>query len=148
MNRQTWWPQFRSCVEQLSLERLSALGDYYAADAVFQDPFHTLTGRPAILGGYAAMFKGLHQPRFESLSMAVQEQTGAIAVRWVFRFSVHSRAPKVEIPGTSWLTLNDQGEITRHEDHWDASRLLEAFPVVGGLNRWVKKRIAKLAQSR
>jgi hypothetical protein len=143
----TWWPSFKTCVEALSHEQLPELGRFYATHAEFRDPFHTVFGREAILRSYAAMFRGLHAPRFESLALATSPSEARVAVRWVFCFRLKAHTAAIEIPGTSWLTLNQAQEIVLHEDHWDASTLLAAFPVVGGLTRLTKKHIAKQAQS-
>ncbi len=142
-----WWSSFKACVEQLSLVQVPVLGQFYAADAEFRDPFHTVFGREAILRSYAAMFNGLHAPRFESLALATTASHETVAVRWVFCFQLKAHTALIQIPGTSWLTLNQAQEITLHEDHWDASALLAAFPLVGGLTRLTKKLIAKQAQS-
>lgn len=147
MNLDDWWLRFQSCVEQLSPERLTELGAFYAVHAEFRDPFHTVFGREAILQSYSAMFTGLYRPRFESLALASSTPGSAVAVRWVFRFRLNAHAQEVVIPGTSWLTLNAEKDILLHEDHWDASALLAVFPLVGGLTRLSKKLIAKRAQS-
>jgi len=147
MNRSDWWPRFQACVESLSLERLEDLGQFYAPQARFQDPFQTVVGRPAILQCYRAMFGGLHQPGFSNLEMASQGPDGPVAVRWHFRFAVHARAEARGIPGTSWLRFDPDGLILLHEDHWDASLLIDAFPLVGRVTQLVKKKIARHAQS-
>lgn len=147
-NIHAWWPAFQSCVESLRPERLADLGEFYAPDARFSDPFHqAVQGRQAILGLYANMFASLHAPHFHSLGLASTGPGHCVAVRWVFGFSIHSRAPAKAIAGTSWLTFNADGQIVLHEDHWDASLLLDAFPVIGGLTRMVKQRIARHSQS-
>lgn len=147
MNLERWWPGFQSCVQTLSPERLADLGQFYAPEAQFQDPFQRVQGREAILHCYAAMFSSLHQPHFHSLALASRGPDGSVAVRWVFGFSTQPRAPAVSIPGTSWLHFDADGLIMLHEDHWDASLLLDAFPVIGGITRLVKRRIARHAQS-
>ena len=50
--------------EQLSPAHLARLGDYYAPDAQFKDPFNDVRGVPAIAQVFAHMFDTLEQPRF------------------------------------------------------------------------------------
>ncbi|MEY2776489.1 MAG: hypothetical protein RLY30_587 [Pseudomonadota bacterium] len=147
MNHSQWWSRFQTCVEGLSLDRLEELGQFYAPDAQFQDPFQAVQGREAILRCYRSMFTGLHEPRFSALAYAGQGPNDPVAVRWVFGFSLRPQSASTQIPGTSWLQFDAQGLIVLHEDHWDASRLIDAFPWVGGVTRLVKKQIAKHAQS-
>jgi hypothetical protein len=47
------------------------------------------------------------------------------------------------VRGGSHLRLDGAGRITMHRDYWDAAEeLYEKLPVVGGLMRWLKGRVA------
>lgn len=59
--------------EQLTPAQLSLLGDYYAPDARFKDPFNDVRGVPAIRAIFAHMFENLEQPRFIVTQRLVQD---------------------------------------------------------------------------
>ena len=44
--------------------------------------------------------------------------------------------------GGTHLVLNSSGHITSHRHYWDAAgELYEKLPVIGGLMRWLKRKI-------
>ncbi|WP_348691263.1 nuclear transport factor 2 family protein, partial [Acidovorax soli] len=60
--------------EQLSLADIAAIGQLYAPDARFKDPFNEVQGVPAIQAIFAHMFEALEQPRFVVTGRVVQGQ--------------------------------------------------------------------------
>ncbi|MBC7203310.1 MAG: nuclear transport factor 2 family protein, partial [Pusillimonas sp.] len=51
--------------ENLTPARLELLGEIYANDAVFTDPFNNVTGVQAIRRIFEHMFSTVHQPVFK-----------------------------------------------------------------------------------
>ena len=44
--------------------------------------------------------------------------------------------------GSTHLVFNRQGQIELHRDYWDAAEELYAkLPLVGGLMRWLQRRV-------
>ena len=129
--------------ETLSRESLGRLGEVYAADARFKDPFNEVVGTAPITAIFEAMFDQLEAPRFRVLE-AVGDGRRACLV-WEFDF----RNPRLDggraqlIRGASWLEFDGEGRVTNHRDYWDAAEeLYEELPVVGALMRWLRRRIA------
>jgi len=63
---------------------------------------------------------------------------------WEFRFGFKGfkRGQEQVILGASHLVLSDTGRVTLHRDYWDAAEeLYEKLPLVGGLMRWLKRRV-------
>ena len=50
--------------EGLSPADLARLGEFYAPDARFKDPFNEVQGLPAIRAVFDHMYVALHEPRF------------------------------------------------------------------------------------
>ena len=130
--------------ETLSPAGVSQLGELYAADARFKDPFNEVQGVPAIQGIFSHMFDTLEQPRFVVTGRVVQGQQCFLT--WEFRFAFRSYAQGVEqtIRGATHLVLDDAQRITLHRDYWDAAEeLYEKLPGLRVLMRWLKKRASQ-----
>jgi hypothetical protein len=129
--------------ETLTPATVGALGEFYAVDAKFQDPFNAVQGLPAITRIFHDMFERLHEPRFH-VRQSVQEGRDVFLI-WDFTFRIKSLSPERvrTIHGTSHLQLADDGRVIRHRDYWDAAAELYAqLPVIGGLMRFLARRFA------
>ena len=131
--------------EQLQAADIVRLGDWYADNAHFKDPFKDVHGIEAIQAVFEHMFVSLHQPRFIVTSRIVQGNQCFLV--WDFLFRFKTMQPDVEqcIHGGSHLVfaLNPHGEwrVQSHRDYWDAAEeLYEKLPVLGSLMRWLKRR--------
>ena len=127
--------------EQLTPADLVRLGEIYAADARFKDPFNEVQGVAAIERVFARMFDGLDAPRFV-IRDAVTEGGQAFLI-WDFRFRMRrfGRATEQQVCGATHLVFAGDGRIALHRDYWDAAEeLYEKLPVVGALMRWLKRR--------
>lgn len=127
--------------EHLTPDTVATLGQIYAADARFKDPFNDITGLPGIQRIFSHMFVTLDTPRFVVRERMLQG--GQCFLTWEFRFRFKRFAPGVEqvIRGATHLEFNAAGLVTLHRDYWDAAEeLYEKLPVVGSLMRWLKRR--------
>ncbi len=130
--------------EQLQPADIARLDQHYAADARFKDPFNDVRGVPAIAQIFQHMFDSLEQPRFV---VTQQLQQGSdVFLRWdfTFRFRNFQRDQLQRIEGATHLKLDGAGLVTLHRDYWDAAEeLYEKLPLVGGLMRWLKRRVQR-----
>lgn len=132
--------QLIALYEQLSPAHLTHLGDYYAADAQFKDPFNEVRGVPAIAQVFAHMFDTLDDARFVVTEHLVQGDQAFLA--WEFHFRMRRWRPKAAqcIRGATLLRFNAQGRVAVHRDYWDAAEeLYEKLPVLGGVMRWLRR---------
>ena len=132
--------------EQLQATDLSTLGNWYAPDARFKDPFKEVQGVAAIAAVFAHLFETLHEPRFVVTERIVQGSQCFLVWDFLFRFKTMDNATTQCIRGGSHLQFvqSDDGDwrISLHRDYWDAAEeLYEKLPLVGGLMRWLKKRV-------
>jgi len=129
--------------EALSPADVARIGEVYAPDAWFKDPFNEVRGADAIGRIFAHMFDALENPRF-----VVRDRTGdrgQAFVTWDFEFGFRRGAPRgaQRIRGASHLRFDAQGRIAMHRDYWDAAEeLYEKLPVVGAAMRWLRRRAA------
>ncbi|HET7793299.1 MAG TPA: nuclear transport factor 2 family protein [Rhizobacter sp.] len=129
--------------EQLTPGDIDRLGEFYAANAFFKDPFNQVRGVPAIQAVFRHMYASLDEPRFVVRDVIVQGAQCFLTWDFVFRFKRFSREPQT-VRGGSHLRLDDAGRIVLHRDYWDAAEeLYEKLPVLGALMRWLKKRATR-----
>jgi ketosteroid isomerase-like protein len=125
--------------EALGRDDLARLGAAYTDDAWFKDPFNEVRGRGAIVRIFEHMFDTLQAPRFV-VHDAVTEGEQCF-LTWDFRF--RRTGADMVIRGASHLRLAADGRIEVHRDYWDAAEeLYEKLPLLGGLMRWLRRRIA------
>jgi hypothetical protein len=137
-------PRFARLVdlfEQLGPDDVARLGEFYAADARFKDPFNEVTGVPAVQRIFRHMFASLADPRFVVHAVVVQGDQGFLT--WGFRFSFRRGDLRVQtVRGASHLVLDAAGRIALHRDYWDAAEeLYEKLPLLGTLMRWLRRRV-------
>lgn len=132
---------FIKAAATLSAETVDQLAAFYAPDATFTDPFQTVKGRTKIAQVYRSMFEQLDGPRFVNVRVLGAAASTEVMIGWDFEFAFQSGGARQCIPGTSRLTLDEQGMIQEHLDYWDASRLMQALPVVGRLIAWLRQKI-------
>jgi steroid delta-isomerase len=132
--------------EQLQPTDIARMGDWYADDARFKDPFKDVQGLSEIQAIFQHMFASLQQPRFVVTSRIVQGNQCFLVWDFLFRFKTMQTNVEQCIHGGSHLVfaLNPHGEwrVQSHRDYWDAAEeLYEKLPWVGGLMRWLKQRV-------
>lgn len=125
--------------ESLTPGSVDALAALYAADARFRDPFNDVRGREAIARIFHHMYSQVDAPRFEVLS--AMRQGDAAWLEWVMHFELRGRPQS--IAGASRLRFDRDGQVADHRDYWDAAQeLYEKLPLLGGLMRWLRRRLA------
>lgn len=123
--------------ESLTGQSVARMGDFYAADAYFKDPFNEVRTLPDIQAIFARMFEVVESPRFVITERIVGEQS--VALTWDFDFGMRGRA--IRVHGASVLRFDAAGRVQYHRDYWDAAEeLYEKLPVLGVLMRWLKRR--------
>jgi steroid Delta-isomerase len=128
--------------ESLTEANLSDLRALYATDAYFKDPFNEVRDIEAIHNIFAHMFVSTNDPRFVVQSRI--EQRDEAFLTWEFRFRIKRFKPDVEqiIRGASHLRFDAENCVCYHRDYWDAAEeLYEKLPIVGGLMRFLKRRM-------
>lgn len=127
--------------ESISPADVGRLGELYAADAFFKDPFNEVRGVPAITRIFEHMFVQVDEPRF-TVNERVAHGDAAFLV-WDFDFVFRRPMPArpCRIRGCSHLRFDADGRIAFHRDYWDAAEeLYEKLPAVGAAMRWMRRR--------
>ncbi|ODS22764.1 transcriptional regulator [Candidatus Endobugula sertula] len=120
---------------------LSRMDEIYAEDIVFRDPLHRIQGLPILRDTMNEMYANLSECRFEYLDQLVTHDSAYI------KWNMHYRHPKlgntlISVRGVSQIQFSEL--IDFHEDIYDMGELLyEHVPMMGGLVRWLKKRLVR-----
>lgn len=120
---------------------LDRLGEFYAADARFKDPFNDVRGLDAVRGVFAHMFRALESPRFAVRDRV--EQGDRAFLTWDFSFRLRGAPATHVVHGGSLITFDAHGRIAEHVDYWDSADLFETLPLVGAAMRWLKRRASR-----
>ncbi len=126
--------------ETLTLQSVTDLPRFYAADCRFKDPFNDVRGLDALGAIFRHMFDQLDAPRFIVRERVVEMPRVLLA--WDFEFRFRRWQPRVTqcIHGASLLSFDDAGLVTMHRDYWDAAEeLYEKLPGIGALLRLLKR---------
>ncbi|MBK7659424.1 MAG: nuclear transport factor 2 family protein [Betaproteobacteria bacterium] len=119
------------------------MGEVYAPDATFRDPFNEVAGLPAIQAIFRHMYEPLVDPRFVILETI--EEGDRLVLTWDMLFRIRKYQPEVErkIHGLSLLRFGPDGRVAVHRDYWDAAgELYSQLPLVGPLMRFLAKKMA------
>ena len=138
-------PRFARLVERfetLAAADVARLGEHYAAEVRFKDPFNEVTGLAAVQRIYAHMFEALDAPHFKVHEVVAQGDQAFLTWDFIFRFK-RGETRLQTVRGASHLVLDAQGRIVLHRDYWDAAEeLYEKLPLLGALMRWLKRRVS------
>ena len=127
--------------ETLTQDRVANLGQVYAPNARFVDPFNDVEGLANIEKIFRHMFVALNDPRFVVTGHVTQDMQCFLLWDFHFRFKGFQKHTLQTIRGTSHLVFADTGLVTLHRDYWDAAQeLYEKIPLIGGLMRWLRRR--------
>ena len=127
--------------EHFTSADVARLGEFYAADARFRDPFNDVHGVAQVQRIFAHMFEALEAPRFVVHDILVQGDQCFLIWDFVFRFR-RLRRELQRVHGSSHLRLAADGRIAAHRDYWDAAEeLYEKLPLLGALMRWLRRQV-------
>lgn len=125
-------------------ETLPELRRVTSHDVRFKDPFHDVQGRGAMLAVLERAFKDVENVEFVVTHQCLPPGEAIGFLKW--RMTGHLRrlgGRPWSVEGMTEVRLDHQGLVTAHYDYWDAaSGLYEAFPVIGPVLRFIRRRIA------
>ncbi|MGB8339200.1 MAG: nuclear transport factor 2 family protein [Burkholderiales bacterium] len=126
----------------LTPEAVARMSEFYAHDAYFKDPFNEVNELADIQRIFRHMFVSLSDVKFD-VSETIAQDADVVLV-WDFTFRIKKYKPGIQqrIRGVSHIRFNAEGKVNYHRDYWDAAEeLYEKLPLVGGLMRFLKKRV-------
>ncbi len=120
-------------------------------DMHFRDPFNDVHGRAHFVRCLQDMLEKLDDLRIEVTHVAAlaarSELPGAapsFALYWHFSGRLKQLGRRHwAVTGVAVVTLAVDGRVAEHLDYWDAAGgFYEQLPMIGGLMRWLRRRLA------
>jgi ketosteroid isomerase-like protein len=125
--------------QTLAPASLDRLGEFYAPDAHFKDPFNEVVGVAAIRRIFEHMFATADAPRFVVTRRIVQGDQAMLG--WDFHLRLRGR--EIVVRGVSHLSFDADGRVGLHRDYWDpAEELYVHLPVIGVLMRALRRKLS------
>jgi len=102
--------QWYAALDRASLERID---EFYAARALFKDPFNDVKGVRSIRAIFAHMFATTEDPRFVILDRVGQGEQGFAT--WRFEFRLKGRF--YTVLGATHFRFDEAGRVSEHRDY-------------------------------
>ena len=127
--------------EALSADTLDGLADVMAPGVRFRDPFNDVRGIARVREVFAETYRRLQDVEVRVTDVAAGRE--ACYLRWSFAYRIGRSRRHWQLAGLTEVRFDDDGRVTAHIDHWDAaSQVYEKLPVIGGMLRLLRARIA------
>jgi steroid delta-isomerase len=134
--------RYNKFVEQLTDESVEEFREFASPNVRYRDPMMDAKGVDAALAYMHKWFKDLDGLRFEMKGYARNGQI--VFQHWLMTFRIKKQPKRLwELDGVSKIVFDDAGKIEDQIDYWDASPLLESFPVLGKVVTLIKKLVAR-----
>lgn len=143
MDYRTRTAEVAAYFETLTPALVADLGQFYAPQARFKDPFNEVQGLHEVKRIFEHMYVALEAPHFVITGSMVDGAQAFLTWDFKFTFRRFDTQNLQTIRGGTHLQYDLNGLITLHRDYWDAAEeLYEKLPVLGGVMRWLKARAA------
>ena len=129
--------------EQLVPADAERIGEFYAPDASFRDPFNDVHGVAEISRVFRHMFEELADCRFV-ITETITGDAGALLI-WDFTFRIRKWRPDTvqTIHGATHVKFAPDGKVAYHRDYWDAAEELYAkLPLIGPVMRFLQRKLS------
>ena len=136
---------FCAAFNKLDKNCTELLYELYTRDVTFIDPFHRIEGVEALEAHFLKLYDNVTECRFVFHDSVRVEQQAYVTWTMQLRHPRLAGGNSVAVEGCSQLTFSTRhpGRVSRHRDYFDAGAMLyEQLPVLGGMVRWLKRRMA------
>ena len=131
--------KFKDYFTQLDFDNDAVLSEIYSNDVVFTDPIHEIRGIEKL----NIYFNKLNDNLLEGSFQFTEESTvgDKAYLSWEMKLKLKRPSKTVKASGISVLTIEEK--IIKQRDYFDAGELFyENIPILGGIIRFLKKKIA------
>ncbi len=144
MNNEETKAKISKAYNDLNVNTLDQLENFYAETVEFHDPIGSINGLKNLKDYYREMYKNVKSISFEFHDFIIQDQN--VVAFWTMTYSaniLNGGAP-IKVPGTSHLKFDDLGKVVFHRDYFDVGTMVyEHVPVVGFVIRKIKDSLEK-----
>ncbi|MBL4654746.1 MAG: nuclear transport factor 2 family protein [Bacteroidia bacterium] len=133
--------KFKRYFTELNLDDVSILNEIYSDKVIFTDPIHEINGIENLKSYFKKLNENLVQGSFLFTDETITDNKAYLS--WEMKLELKKPKKNVKASGISVLIFEQK--ITKHRDYFDAGELFyENIPLLGGIIRLLKKKIANL----
>lgn len=145
MQYQRLLQQVKDFYQDMTLERLEQLAQFYDPQVSFTDPVQQIKGIEQLTRYFQHSLENVHYCRFEFLHELASPQQVYLGWQMQYAHSKLHHGKPMSLPGVSYLTFNsDCSRILTHSDYYDMGAMLyEHLPVLGWLTGKVRQRLVQ-----
>lgn len=145
MQHQELLQQVKDFYQDMTLERLEQLPQFYDSHVSFTDPVQQVQGLEQLMRYFHHSLENVHYCRFVFLHELASSQQAYLGWQMQFAHPKLHNGNEINLPGVSHLTFNcDGSRILTHTDHYDMGAMLyEHLPVLGWLTGKVRQRLVQ-----
>ena len=128
---------------EIAPERLSALHQLCAPQVRFRDPFNDVYGVEKLEKLFRKAFEDVEDLRFEVTDTAISGSVGYL--RWNMSYRPKQSwagRDRWHIEGMTEVHFDAGGRVTQHLDYWDSGEIYQRVPLLGGVVRALRRRLA------
>ena len=136
-----WLDNFISIYQSLAVDNLSGLAQLYHENIIFEDPLHVITGFSALADYFDNLYQYVSNCTFV-INQVIREGNQA-GIYWTMTYTHKylNGGKTISVEGHS-LIMGDKDKVVYHRDYIDLGQMIyENVPVLGGIIRWLKRRI-------
>jgi hypothetical protein len=140
MDQQVTKDRIIKIYNDVNINTLNLLDDFYAGDIEFHDPITSVNGMKDLKTYYEKTYKNVKSIKFDFLDFVIQDHI--VVAMWEMTYTTDklNGGDPIKVLGTSHLKFNGDNKVYYHRDYLDAGAMVyEHVPFVGFFVRKIKK---------
>ncbi len=138
--------QLKGFYQDMTLDRLEQLPQFYDQHVSFTDPVQQVQGIDQLMRYFRHSLENVHYCRFVFQHELASPQQAYLSWQMQFAHPKLQQGNDIVLPGVTRLTFSSDGSrILTHTDHYDMGAMLyEHLPLLGWLTSKVRQRLIQL----
>jgi hypothetical protein len=133
----------KDAFNQLDINNLDVVDDFYDKKAVFQDPIHKIKGVSAIRNYYKGLYSKVDSIIFKFNHAS--ESNGVVTLEWtmLLKTPVLNFGKQISLDGVSIIKFGGkEGKVVFHRDYFDLGEFVyERIPVLSTIIKVIKSKM-------
>ncbi len=129
--------------EDLNINTMNLVDEFYDPQVVFQDPIHILQGSSQVKSYYENLYKNVDSIRFEFLEAIESGRTVSLTWRMHLKTPALNDGQEFSVDGVSIIHFGENSKVLRHRDFFDMGEFVyERVSVLKWIIQYIKGRMA------
>lgn len=132
--------RFTQTYHRLDGQSMGLLKELYSDDILFQDPFHCITGLPALTRYFVELYRDVESIAFRFEDTLVQADRAMLTWTMSLKHPRLNGGDPVIVPGSTHIRFREK--VYYHRDYFDGGAMLyEQLPLIGMVIRAIRARV-------